>query len=815
MSYGELYTSITELSNHDVWVAYGDSEVSSAYVVELKYNGDCTWTKQAPLNVTDAPIDNFGGSNVDLFSCPDDSLHLLTTWSEPSLSVPYLVHHVCRAGVANCSIKDNWNASNNSAQIETITPDDFHTRTDYVGVCAPNNDFSIFSTDGNDYEEDLWKFANTGAGTWDLEYAFNHFFVFPEGGTYWNFALSAAYNSSGALLAAWTNQLWNDYADIVFSYCDSGLNCSQNESWTKITGAPGYDTVNINFGEQPALVVSNLSGGVQILWSEFNEFISESGDPNSTLYLSYPGLEGWVAPIPLTNPDTENQSAFPAVWSSEDTSIPFAWYNGSFLDYPFTGNVLFNTYPTSISTLSITVSSPKAQEYLSSTINALYSFVSNNFASANCTSYLDDVIVNSTILVNGTNQTDVLSGYGLGSHSFNVTCFNASVSSSKIVNFSFISMSNSLTVFCFDETTGNPLSCNIGASNATNYTSIANDYYLNTLYPTGSLTLTANKSGFYNRSSAATFTGAANVSANIYLLNTSDSNALYVRIHVQTVNFAPVTDATVIISKYFGLTLTTLASLHTDGTGTAAFYLDSTTNYVVSVVSPAFGSTSLNLVPSSNDVYITLGGGSGGIGNYTYSFPAWCYDNVSASYIPVSNNLFLGDNYVNFTIAASDSQLAFWGWSFYVGDSLVDSVNNTNASGGVLSYLLNYNESSNATGNASFNVFWSRNNVTGYCNSYVFLRVFNMSSSGVGLVQAMQNIKSGTALPAFGFELLVLLITALIIAFAARYTAVGGAIIGVVVLSVFALGNWISWEVYLMLTIIGLLGSYFIFSRGY
>jgi hypothetical protein len=450
---------------------------------------------------------------------------------------------------------------------------------------------------------------------------------------------------------------------------------------------------------------------------------------------------------------------------------------------------------------------------------------------ANRTSYW--IYVDGTLITSGNNGTTAV-GTGdqlqLGNNWDGSAAYNVDLDFVRIMNDTLppltvsagsqsnvnVTLLSTFKVFCFDESTNATLQCNIRALNSTSDYSVAyNSYYLNSSYPVGSLSLTANQSGFYNRSSTLTFSGVTNASKNIYLLNTSDASVIFVRFHVQTVNFAPITDATITISKYFGGTLTELAVQPVDGFGVASFYLDSTTTYVVNTVSTTYGSDSRTLAPAQNDYYITLGSGSGGVGtNYTYNFPPWCYDNISASFIPPNQNLFLGNNYVNQAIYATDNNLSFWGWNFYVNDALVNSSNNTNASGGVLSWLLYYN-ASNATGNASFHVFWARNNVSGQCDQYVFLRVFNMSVAGTSLVQAMQDIKSSTGLPAFGFQLLALLITALIIAFAARYTAVGGAIIGVIVLSIFALGNWVSWEVYLLLTIIGLLASYFIFSRGY
>jgi hypothetical protein len=388
-----------------------------------------------------------------------------------------------------------------------------------------------------------------------------------------------------------------------------------------------------------------------------------------------------------------------------------------------------------------------------------------------------------------------------------VNCTSGADESNASAHFS---INNRFKIFAFDESTGARIWFTASLTNNSNTTAFTNVYYVNESSPTlphGLNTIAVSNASYYPRSYFTTILASSDSTLNVYLLNASTPTAIFVRFHVQTVSGAPVANALVNISKFIGGFLVVVGSAVTDSFGLASFYMDSTTTYYVSVVSTV-GSASLSLMPVLNDYTIILGGGG------VYVFPVGCYDNTSFSFTPVNHYLFLGNNYVNTTIFASDAGLLYWGWLFYVNGTLVNTSNYTNTSGGALSFMLNYT-SVNASGNASMRFFWARANLM-QCNDYELFFVYNTTGYvSYSLIDAMRSIKASTALPSFGFELLVLLFTAVIIAFAARYTAVGGAIIGIIVLNMFAIGNWIGWPTVLLLDIVALMAAYFVYSRGY
>lgn len=794
----DQFTSIVKLSNNNLFVSYGAS--THAVGALLAYDGACGWSIQYVSQIAPSRVGYVSKQDVVLTSCSDDSLHLFYLNASGNNN---LNHKVCRASVANCSNPNNWNASDNTLGYD-LFEGNYSTMS---AACDSNNDVTAVVAQylpPNLYEdEQLFKLSEVSAGVWAREYT-NYSIVSRIGYE----VLSTAFNSSNALFVAidnWTSSSGGANALIQFSYCDGGKNCSSTANWFTVGGVNGFETIsNVSqTSRRPSLSIVNDTPYV---------FFDNNGSSVflNLVYVKPNGAGGWTNAVELTSNDYGNTYAT-TPWNTSSANVPIAWLNGT-----ASWNLLYNGTPNAVTNLTSYVSYPANATYYGSSINGSYFFTSPNYATANCSVYLDSLFLESNVINRNTVTNHSFLGLSYAQHYFYVYCFNASDSSGAGVNFTMTPHVNTYVAYCLDESTGSPITCSIKASNSTgNYSVAYNAYYLNySSGPLGSLTITANKSGYYNRTFYDSWDGTVNSSLNVLLLNASSPTTIFVRFHVQNSAYSAVANAFINLTKYIGGVPYYVASAYTDGFGVASFYLDYTTTYTLFVSASGYSSQTLTVTPVLNDYTITLGSGSGGVGiNGSYEFPTWCYDNTTVSFIPVSRNLFLGDNYVNASVIARDSNLSYWGWNLYSNDSLVNASNFSSGAGGVLFHVFSYN-ASNATGNVSFALFWARNS-SSQCYAFVSFNVFNMSGAGTGLVDALKDIKASTSTGSFAFQLIILLVTAVIIAFAARYTAVGGAIIGALVVTFFALGGWIAWEVWLTLVLFGLLASYFIFSRGY
>lgn len=372
---------------------------------------------------------------------------------------------------------------------------------------------------------------------------------------------------------------------------------------------------------------------------------------------------------------------------------------------------------------------------------------------------------------------------------------------------------SSLTVFCFDESTNASITCNLKTANSSTSNVAYDAYYLNASNVTGAITLTANKTAYYNRSYSITYSNASvNESFTAYLLNTSAS-AMFVRWHVQTSAGSPVSNASIIFYKDFGGGYVPIIYGTTDGFGLYSGYFDYTTSYYLTV-SSTYGSYAGTVTPVQSDYYITLGGGSGGFGNTTYPYNSFCTQNVSQSLTPYSGYFFrqTGQDLV-WTISSVDSQLDYWGWQVYWNNTLINSTNYSVAAGGVITLPIDFN-ASNATSNVSAFVFWYRN-ATSDCNASRVFWVTNVTGS-TGLFGALSSLKDDTEIGNNALGLLALLITTAMVVYASRYTAAGGAVIGIVTVAFFTfIAGWLPAYFFMIVGFGGLVWAYFSFTRGF
>lgn len=369
-----------------------------------------------------------------------------------------------------------------------------------------------------------------------------------------------------------------------------------------------------------------------------------------------------------------------------------------------------------------------------------------------------------------------------------------------------------LLLDCRDETTNASLNCSFSAANSSLTYSVTDQFNLTytnfTLNrPTGSLVLTANKTGYSPRTVNVGFY-SSNVSVTIYLLNQSISTVHAIAVFTVTSAFGTLAGASVNLSKMVGGSPVLLSSGVTDGFGTTNFYVDSTSSYQLNAFKTGYGGVVLSLVnPLLTSYTIVFSGG------ISTAIPVTCLTAVSTALSPSSHQLFRGVNQnVTWTIVSATNNLSYWGWRVDWNGTIVNTSNNTNPSGGVIVSSLDFNVT-NASGLVGVQYFWN----VGVGEDCVRNDVFfvNNVTGNTGLLGALSSLKTDTGIGDNALALLALLLITSMVVFASRYTVVGGAAIGIIMLSFFTfITNWINPTFFLLLAIGGIAWTYFAYQRG-
>jgi hypothetical protein len=341
--------------------------------------------------------------------------------------------------------------------------------------------------------------------------------------------------------------------------------------------------------------------------------------------------------------------------------------------------------------LIVSIILPVTGSYANTSLNTTFFFVSEFFDTANCSSYLDGVLVDSTILSNYTNYSSVLSGYGFGLHSFSVKCFNGSTSVLKAVSFTRVPFTIFLSVSCFDEATGSDIVCDsVTVSNSTNSSVQTNAHSLNFSYPTGSISVTAANASFYTRIYPFSWNASFNDSVNVYLLNAS-LTAIFVRFHVSNAFSQPVNNASILIQRSINGSSVVVSSLVTDSYGLASDYLELNHPYTVLVYASGYNVYVSSISPVVNDYYITL------VSSTNTSIPVYdsyelgnTFSDVYWNLEPNTHSLTNETTNIVFSVVSPGSTLHYFGMNVsYANGSNICFENVTNSSaGGVVSCLV-------------------------------------------------------------------------------------------------------------------------------
>lgn len=367
--------------------------------------------------------------------------------------------------------------------------------------------------------------------------------------------------------------------------------------------------------------------------------------------------------------------------------------------------------------LTVSIVSPSNSSYVLNPYGN-YSFDSSVYASANCSSYLDDVFLESSVLSKLVVKSVYLSPLTFGSHYFTANCFNGSISVIKIVYFYFDSRVV-LNVYCFDEATGNNITCDsVTVSNSTNSTIQTNAHSFTFSYPTGNVLVTAANASFYSRTYSTYFLNS-NVSVNAFLLNAS-LTAIFVRFHVSNSFSQPVSNASILLQRFINGSNVVVSSLVTDSFGLASDYLELNHPYTVLVYATGFNVYVSTISPVVNDYYITL------VSTTNASIPVYDTYNLSNTFgdaywnlEPNTHSLSNETTNIVFSVFSPSATLHYFGMRVdYANGTNICFENVTNSSaGGVVSCLV-FMDNSTLGDNVSVTVWISRSPV--WVSDFIF-----------------------------------------------------------------------------------------------
>ena len=156
------------------------------------------------------------------------------------------------------------------------------------------------------------------------------------------------------------------------------------------------------------------------------------------------------------------------------------------------------------------------------------------------------------------------------------------------------------------------------------------DYYCNSSFPTGAVTISISNSSFYSpRYHYPTLTYGNGYSLNAYLLPLNDQYPITTSFIILTGN-SIITNALVTIQRQFSGTWTTVAQKYTDSAGSASFNLDYQTSYYILTNAPGYSTRYDYITPTSTIYYLSL------ISTGT-SLPFWQYYNQYQAACEVTN----------------------------------------------------------------------------------------------------------------------------------------------------------------------------------
>lgn len=450
---------------------------------------------------------------------------------------------------------------------------------------------------------------------------------------------------------------------------------------------------------------------------------------------------------------------------------------------------------------STTVFISRLQEFRAidnSTMSPISSFRLNatngTFSTSTYSTSSGKILIPAEELPFGTNVTFLVTSTTYASNTTNISFINGS----SEINMSFSLAVSRFTITVFDEITVQPIQnftvvLNNGTFSSTTIVTGATFQSNTSILPVGATTVTVQHPNYVERNYFVTISSTSTLSLITYLLNTT--SGVFYNFIVITGTGNPIEGARITVQKNFNGTITPVAQQDTDSSGTASFWMNLFTNYVVKVEKDGYVAAVFNQIPqtitSTTFVRLTATGVQAGI-NIGFNT---AYSNISLLFLP-RESFQNGSFTVQFTISDSAGALQRFGMNVSYMNQTNNSLilyNNQSVtgfpSGATLSFTV-----PNITGNWQVDAFFVKNN-TQINLAPVFYTLFQRT----GTSRINFNFNQEGSPSRFAFLLIMTIIAALVAVFTARFSLDAAVFMPLVIFGIATALRIMLWYEFLMI----------------
>lgn len=284
----------------------------------------------------------------------------------------------------------------------------------------------------------------------------------------------------------------------------------------------------------------------------------------------------------------------------------------------------------------------------------------------------------------------------VSSTGFNTSTFSENINNTAVFNRTYDLSAVGMTIRVFDE--NNPsqqLHWNGSISNGTHTLNVVNAFTFqasdNGTVPTGQdLTILINSlnfSGYPQREFHGTFTSSQSLNLTAYLLSNDDG--VSVTFLVKDVSEAPISGATVTVSRTISGSSVVVSQKLTDGTGQTAIFLDPEATYTVVVSKAGFTSVSFSFTPTS-PFFVTVV-----LGSEQEFTPDVTFQGFSFDLIPRNSFIILEEGGVGEVIFTTQGTVEWFSLELIYNGTQIFFQNDTSGTDGTITGSFNLTDALN------------------------------------------------------------------------------------------------------------------------
>lgn len=316
-------------------------------------------------------------------------------------------------------------------------------------------------------------------------------------------------------------------------------------------------------------------------------------------------------------------------------------------------------------------------------------------------------------------------------------------------------------------------------------------------YPQGQVSISADVSGYYNRTRVDFINNGSPINYTQFLLPVSNPNNAWVTFTAVSPSFSPISNALVTVSKSIGGVQRIIATGYSDSSGSFKIVLDQLSTYFVNASYGGISSGDMTIVTPSGSYNLIIQSAPWNVSWTT------ALTNVTVSLSPFE--MFYNDSNttVVFNVSSSDSKLVLYGLNVTVNSSsgsLVFNQTGSTASGGSISGFLTFN-ATNQSWDLFATYYWVRSDGLVFNNTVMFHKAPTVLTQ-YSLVHFFGVVKTA-GFGEFGLAFMAIVITLFVAGFITKFNPTFGSLAAIILLGMFAYWEWIN--IYLA-TLFGLFG---------